>query len=111
MPKGAKVQELLVGSGEVANRDTIATVRYEGTLRRGEVFGGGTEQIDLGRRETIAGLRYGIEGMRVGGRRRITVSPHLAYGALGVPGRIPPNAVLIFEVERLDVRRSDRIRP
>ncbi len=110
MTSGVKIQELRVGGGEVAGRDTIATVRYEGTLRRGEVFGSGTEGIDLGRRETIAGLRHGVEGMRVGGRRRITVSPHLAYGEQGVPGRIPPHAVLIFEVELPNVRPSDRMR-
>lgn len=106
MPRRIKVQELLVGDGEVAERDAIVTVRQEGTLRRGERFGGGIETIDLGRRETIAGLRYGIEGMRVGGRRRITVGPHLAYGSAGVPGVIPPDAVLIFEVELLEVRPS-----
>jgi FKBP-type peptidyl-prolyl cis-trans isomerase len=45
--------------------------------------------IDLGRRESIAGLRYGIPGMRVGGTREIVISPHLAYGEVGIPGRIP----------------------
>src|SRR3954462_6628205 len=80
MPKGVKLQEIRVGDGDVAERGTIATVRHEGTLKRGEKVCGGTETIDLSRRETIAGLRYGIEGMRVGGLRQITVSPHLAYG-------------------------------
>jgi FKBP-type peptidyl-prolyl cis-trans isomerase len=103
MPRRVKARDLRVGDGEVAERDTLVTVHYEGFLRRGERFGGGTETIDLGRRETIAGLRYGIEGMRVGGRRRITVSPHLAYGAAGVSGVIPPDAVLTFDVELLEV--------
>jgi FKBP-type peptidyl-prolyl cis-trans isomerase len=108
MPKGVKIQELRVGEGDVAERGSIAVVRYEGTLKRGERVCGGTETIDLGRRETIAGLRYRIEGMRIGGLRRITVSPHLAYRESGVPGRSPPNAVLIFEVELLDVRSVGR---
>jgi FKBP-type peptidyl-prolyl cis-trans isomerase len=103
MPRGIKIREIRVGDGDVASGDSIATIRYEGTLRKGERFGDGTETIDLRCRETIAGLRYGIEGMRVGGRRRITVSPHLAYGKAGVPGRIPANAVLTFEVELLSV--------
>ena len=108
MPEGVKLQELRVGDGDVAERSTIATVCYEGNLKRGERICGGTETIDLSRRETIAGLRYGIVGMRVGGVRRITVSPHLAYGDRGVPGLIPPNAVLIFEVELLDARSAGR---
>jgi FKBP-type peptidyl-prolyl cis-trans isomerase len=108
MPKGVKIQELRAGDGDLAERGTIVTVRYEGTLKRGDRVCGGTETIDLGRRETIAGLRYGIEGMRVGGLRRITVSPHLAYGEGGISGLIPANAVLIFEVELLDVRSARR---
>jgi FKBP-type peptidyl-prolyl cis-trans isomerase FkpA len=103
MPRGIRIREIRVGDGKVATGDSIVTIHYEGTLRRGEPFGDGTETIDLRRRESIAGLRYGIEGMRVGCRRRITVGPHLAYGEAGVPGRIPPNAVLIFEVELLAV--------
>jgi FK506-binding nuclear protein len=110
MPGGIKIRELRVGDGEVASGESIATIRYEGTLRKGERFGDGTETIDLRRRETIAGLRYGIEGMRVGGRRRITVGPHLAYGMAGVPGRIPANAVLTFEVELLSVELGGSVR-
>ena len=63
--------------------------------------------FDLSGRVVIAGLRYGVEGMRVGGLRRLTVSPHLAYGGDGVPGVIPPVAVLIFEVKLLDVSPSE----
>ena len=61
-------------------------------------------RIDLFKRDQVAGLRYGIEGMRVGGRRTLIISPHLAYGAAGVDGLIPPNAVLRCEVELLEVR-------
>jgi FKBP-type peptidyl-prolyl cis-trans isomerase len=113
MPSGIETRELLVGEGQVASRRSIATIRYEGKLGRGDRFGGGEETIDLGRRDVIAGLRYGIEGMRVGGRRWIKEGPHLAYGEAGVPGLIPPNAVLIFEVELLELRPTnpDRKRP
>ena len=111
MPRRVKTRDLRIGDGEVAERGTLVAIRYEGYLRRGERFGGGTVTIDLGRRETIAGLRYGVEGMRVGGRRRITVGPHLAYGAAGVSGVIPPDAVLTFEVELLEVRPARRTRP
>jgi hypothetical protein len=53
----------------------------------------------------------GIEGMRVGGARSIVISPHLAYGAQGVPGKVPPNALLRCEVELLDVREPRDFRP
>lgn len=107
MPKGVKVRDLRVGEGAVAERGTTVTVRYDGFLRRGDRFQSTTYTFDLSRREVIAGLRYGVEGMRVGGLRRLTVSPHLAYGGAGVPGVIPPDAVLVFEVELIDVRPSD----
>jgi FKBP-type peptidyl-prolyl isomerase-like protein len=67
--------------------------------------------IDLGRRESIAGLRYGIPGMRVGGAREIVISPHLAYGEVGIPGRIPANALLRCEVELLEIRKTDALLP
>ena len=107
MPKGVKVRDLRVGEGAVAGRGTTVTVRYDGFLRRGDRFQCTTYTFNLSRREVIAGLRYGVEGMRVGGLRRLTVSPHLAYGATGVPGVIPPDAVLVFEVELLGVRPSE----
>src|SRR4051812_13865970 len=107
MPKGVKVQELRVGEGPAAGKGTTVTVRYDGFLRRGGRFQGITCTFDLSRGGGVAGLRYGVEGMRVGGLRRLTVSPHLAYGRAGVPGVIPPDAVLVFEVELLDVRQSE----
>lgn len=58
----------------------------------------------LGARVAIAGLEYGVEGMRVGGRRRIKVPPHLGYREQGIAGKIPPNAILFFDVELLEVR-------
>jgi FKBP-type peptidyl-prolyl cis-trans isomerase len=81
--QGIKIREIRVGDGEVATGDSITTIRFEGTLKKGERFGDGTETIDLRRRETIAGLRYGFEGMRVGGRQWIAIGPHLAYGKAG----------------------------
>ena len=67
--------------------------------------------IELKKRDCIAGLRYGIVGMRVGGRRKIIVSPHLGYGAEGLQGKIPSDAVLRFDVELLEVRKSGEIKP
>ena len=67
--------------------------------------------IDLGRRESIAGLRYGIPGMRVGGKREIVISPHLAYGERGVPGLILVNALLRCEVDLLEIRQYNAVLP
>jgi len=67
--------------------------------------------IDLSQRHQIAGLVKGIEGMRVGGKRELVVSPHLAYGEKGIPGSIPPKAVIRFEVELLEVREAGVVHP
>ncbi len=107
MPKGVKIEDLRVGDGALAGRRTTVTLRYDGLLRRGDRFQSTTCTFDMSRRNVIAGLRYGVEGMRVGGLRRLTISPYLAYRGAGVPGLIPPNAVLVFEVELLDVRPSE----
>jgi FKBP-type peptidyl-prolyl cis-trans isomerase FkpA len=104
MLSGLRVEELQTGDGPVAGRGARVTVRYSGYLNRGDPF-----QTDVvatfavGERNTIAGLSWGVEGMRVGGRRRLRVGPHLAYREAGVPGLIPPNAKLVFEVELLAV--------
>ena len=62
--------------------------------------------VRLDRAFLINGLFYGIEGMCVGGTRRLKISPHLGYGERGVPGVIPPNSVLIIEVTILEERNS-----
>ena len=102
--KGIKIEIDDVGDGDVAERNTTVRIRYDLCLRRGDVLQKGIEtKVDLSRRRTIAGLRYGIEGMKVGGRRRFRASPHLSYGECGVPEVIPPNSVLVFDVQLLEV--------
>ena len=104
MRKGIKIGIDEVGEGEVTESNTTVRIRYDLCLSRGDVVQKGIEtKVDLFRRQAIAGLRYGIEGMRVGGHRRFRASPHLAYGESGVPEMIPPNAVLVFDVELLEV--------
>jgi len=63
-------------------------------------------EVRIDRRSLINGLFYGVEGMRVGGTRRLEIAPHLAYGSRGVPGVIPPAALLIAEITILDARPS-----
>ena len=59
-------------------------------------------QILVNRGQLVSGLFYGLDGMRVGGTRRLEIAPHLAYGERGVPGVIPPNALLIAEIAVLE---------
>jgi hypothetical protein len=113
---GIKIKETLIGTGLVAERGKIAVAHIRGFLPRGDECYNTYEQgqplrIDLAKRECIAGLRKGIVGMRAGGRRELIVSPHLAYGERGLPGRIPPNAVIRFEVELLEVREAGVLYP
>ncbi|NCF35828.1 MAG: peptidylprolyl isomerase [Gammaproteobacteria bacterium] len=68
--------------------------------------GGATLITDLriDRENLFAGLFQGIEGMRIGGRRKLKISPHLAYGEKGIPGKIPGQAVIIAEIEFIEER-------
>jgi FKBP-type peptidyl-prolyl cis-trans isomerase len=102
MLSGLRLRDIVVGTGAAAERGRVVTVRWRGTLNRGDELGQGTVSFCVGRREVIAGLDRGVVGMRVGGIRRLRVSPHLSYRDRIVPG-IPANAVLNFELELLDV--------
>ena len=105
---GLVIEDLVVGEGALAQSGRNATVHYTGWLTDGTQFDSSKDRNDpfafgLGRREVIAGWDEGVQGMRVGGRRKLTVPPALGYGARGAGGVIPPNATLIFEVELLGV--------
>ena len=111
MRSGVTVEEMTIGTGARAAAGTIVTIQYHGVLTRGNQCRSSYDEgqplrVHLGRREVIAGLELGLLGMRLGGRRRLVISPHLAYGTRGVPGSIPPNAVLILEVELLEVQAA-----
>jgi FKBP-type peptidyl-prolyl cis-trans isomerase len=102
--KGIELESEAEGSGRVAQRGRTVTIRYSGYLHRGDAFQKQmTYTFKLGRREVIAGLDYAVEGMKVGGTRRVKVGPYLAYRETGVPGSIPPNALLVFEIELIAV--------
>ena len=105
---GLKIEELEEGSGETASAGMNVTVHYTGWLENGNKFDSSLDRDDpfrftLGRGMVIRGWDEGVEGMKTGGRRKLTIPAHLGYGSAGAGGVIPPNAVLIFEVHLLDV--------
>jgi len=104
-----KIEDLVVGEGTEATRRAWVTVHYTGWLKDGTKFDSSHDRnkaltFELGARRVIAGWDMGVQGMRVGGKRRLTIPPHLAYGKRGVPDVIPPGSELVFEVELLAVR-------
>ncbi|MDY0011771.1 MAG: FKBP-type peptidyl-prolyl cis-trans isomerase [Rhodocyclaceae bacterium] len=105
---GLGIEDLEVGSGPEAQAGQSVTVHYTGWLLNGTKFDSSVDRGDpfvfpLGRRHVIAGWDEGVQGMKVGGRRKLTIPGNLGYGARGAGGVIPPNATLIFEVELLGV--------
>ena len=116
MKPGLHTQDTVVGNGDEAVRGKVVFINLwtylpDGTEVPETSMPRSKLQIDLGRRDCFAGLRYGIEGMRVGGRRELVIESHLAYGAKGVPGRIPPHAALRCIVELLEVRERGVVKP
>ncbi len=106
---GLKIEELTEGDGELAAAGQQVSVHYTGWLTDGRKFDSSVDrnepfQFALGRGMVIRGWDEGVAGMKVGGKRKLTIPPHLGYGAQGAGGVIPPNATLVFEVELLTVR-------
>jgi len=105
---GLIIEELVIGNGAVASAGHNATVHYTGWLTDGTKFDSSKDRNDpfefgLGQHQVIAGWDEGVQGMKVGGKRKLTIPPALGYGTRGAGGVIPPNATLVFEVELLQV--------
>lgn len=106
-PSGLYIQDFATGTGPVATRGKSVVVRYKGFLPDGTLFDGGPDGSEitftLGSNRTIKAWEEGILGMRVGGQRRLIVPPYLGYGSQGA-GPIPPNSVLVFDVQLVAAR-------
>ena len=113
MPDGLKYTDTKTGDGATAKAGNKVSVHYTGWLSdngaKGKKFDSSVDrgqpfQFTLGAKQVIAGWDEGVAGMKVGGKRTLTIPPELGYGARGAPGAIPPNSTLIFDVELLQVQ-------
>ena len=103
-PGGVEYEDLKLGDGPIAERGAKVEVRYSLILNRGDpVQENQHYSFRVGKRRAIPGLELGVEGMRVGGERRLRVGPHLAYRDQTIPGVVPVRAVLEFHVTLLRV--------
>jgi FKBP-type peptidyl-prolyl cis-trans isomerase len=106
---GLIYEDTIVGAGAEAKAGDHVVVHYTGWLTNGSKFDSSKDRNDpfqfpLGRGHVIKGWDEGVQGMKIGGARKLTIPAHLGYGARGAGGVIPPNATLVFEVELLGIQ-------
>lgn len=108
-PKELVKEDLVVGKGPVAAKGDSVKVHYTGRLYdNGKKFDSSLDSgkpfpFTLGEGSVIKGWDQGVVGMKVGGKRKLTIPSDLAYGDKGSPPKIPPDAALVFEVELLEI--------
>ncbi|MEV6346836.1 FKBP-type peptidyl-prolyl cis-trans isomerase [Actinoplanes sp. NPDC051851] len=109
VPSELVVEDLVEGTGQESKAGDFVSVHYVGvahstgkefdaSYNRGEAFG-----FRVGGQQVIAGWDQGVAGMKVGGRRKLTIPPHLGYGSRGAGGVIKPNETLVFVVDLVEV--------
>jgi len=106
---GLKFVDEVVGTGPSAQLGQTVTVHYTGKLENGLQFDSSLDsgqplEFTIGTPNIIQGWNEGVAGMKVGGKRKLTVPPELGYGPAGRPPKIPPNATLLFDIELLGVK-------
>ena len=113
-PSGLRYVDLVAGAGASPQAGNLVTVHYVGTLENGAQFDSSRDRgepftFQIGVGDVIAGWDEGVASMKVGGKRKLTIPPDLAYGSRGAGDVIPPNATLIFEVELLEVKEAPQV--
>ena len=107
-PVELKREDVTLGTGTEAKEGDKVAVQYTGALTNGEVFDSSVErdepfEFTLGQGEVIKGWDEGVVGMKVGGKRKLTIPYQKAYGDAGSPPKIPPRATLLFDIELVSV--------
>ncbi len=102
--------DVVVGKGAEAKSGDNVSVHYTGTLENGEKFDSSKDrnqpfEFKLGQGRVIPGWDQGVPGMKVGGKRKLIIPPSLGYGARGAGPKIPPNSVLLFDVELIGITK------
>lgn len=106
-----KAEDVVVGTGAEAKDGSTVKVQYTGTLKNGTKFDSSRDrnepfEFTLGKGQVIKGWDKGVVGMKVGGKRKLTIPSELGYGDKGSPPKIPGKATLVFEVELLAVNET-----
>ena len=109
MSNELRIEDIQLGDGKAVVKGALITTQYRGQLEDGRVFDSSYDrgkpfQCVIGTGRVIKGWDQGLMGMKVGGKRKLTIPPQLGYGARGAGGVIPPNATLVFEVELLGIQ-------
>ena len=113
LPSGLRYTDLAPGEGAEAKAGDVVSVHYTGWLVNGTKFDSSRDRnvpfrFKLGSGQVIKGWDEGVAGMKIGGKRRLVIPSELGYGRRGAGGVIPPDAVLIFEVELLGIGGAQR---
>ena len=108
---GLKVLDVKLGNDPQVKSGNIVTVNYTGWLDNGCIFDSSylrntPASFPIGSQAVIQGWDEGIPGMKIGGIRRLEIPPRLGYGPMGIPGVIPPNTTIIFEVSLLEIQEQ-----
>ncbi len=108
LPSGVKITHTVVGTGPSPTAADTVKVHYRGTLVDGTEFDSSYKRnapISFPLRGVIPAWTQGVQKMKIGGKATLTCPPETAYGARGVPGVIPPNSTLIFDIELLAIEK------